>query len=215
MIWSHIQQYLLNHVLAWAMAAQFAAGGFVFLLAHKAAGTIRSWLERQMTLSGLSEESFDLRTTKTFLKVIRPIMAVIFLGIAFRLAHHFDWPAEGLEILLFLAFALFLVRFLAAPMTNRYWAAILTAAIWLWAITRAFRSDNIWANLLSNIYFSIGSVHISMLIIGRAFVLGLILYWLSKHLLIIFHLWLRTGSALPLATQALLHKVCRLLFEFG
>ena len=74
--WSQLQQYLLNHVLTWAMAAQLAAGCFAFLLAHKAAGSFRSWFERHMALFGLSEESSDLRKTRTFLKVARPILFV-------------------------------------------------------------------------------------------------------------------------------------------
>ena len=193
------------------MAAQLAAGGFAFLLAHKAAGAVRSWFERHMALSGLSEESSDLQKTKKFLKVARPILSVLFLEIAFRLAHHFDWPSEGFEVLLFVAFAMFFVRFLAAPMTNRYWAAILTVAIWFWAIVRTFHAEDIWTNFVTSIYFAIGNVHVSMLTIFRASVLLLILYWLSKNLLIIFHLWLQTGSGLPAATQTLLHKLCTLL----
>jgi hypothetical protein len=132
-IWPQVQQYLLNQVLTWAMAAQLAAGGFAFLLAHKAAGAFRSWFERYMALSGLDEEAPDLRKTKAFFKVARPVLSVLFLGIAFRLALHFGWPSEDVEVLLFLALAMFLVRFLVAPMTNRHWAAILTVAIWLWA----------------------------------------------------------------------------------
>jgi small-conductance mechanosensitive channel len=209
-MWPQVQQYLLNQVLTRAMAAQLAAGGFAFLLAHKAAGAFRSWFERYMALSGLSEEAPDLRKIKAFFKVARPVLSVLFLGIAFRLAHHFGWPSEGVEVLLFLALAMFLVRFLAVPMTNRYWAAILTVAIWFWAIVRIFHVDDIGTRLLTNIYFEIGNVHVSMLTIGRAFVLLMILYWLSKNLLIILHVWLHTGSGLPLASQTLLHKLCRL-----
>ncbi len=210
-IWPQLQQYLLNHVLTWAMAPQLAAGGFAFLLAHKAAGAFRPWFERHMARSGLSEESSEIRKTITFLKVIRPILSVLFLEIALRLAHRFDWPAEGLETLLFLALALFFVRFLATPMTNRYWATILTVAIWVWAIVRALHAEEIWTNLGASIYFEIGNVHVSMLTIFRASVLLLLLYWLSKNLLIILNVWLQTGSGLPAATRTLLHKLCTLL----
>ena len=125
--------------------------------------------------------------------------------------HHFNWPPEGFEVLLFVAFAMFLVQLLATSMTNRYWAAILTVTIWLWAIFRIFHAEGIWTRLLTNIYFEIGSVHVSMLTIGRAFVLLLILYWLSRNLLVILHFWLQTGSGLPAAIQTLLHKICTLL----
>jgi len=50
-----------------------------------------------------------------------------------------------------------------------------------------------------------------MLTIIRAIFLSLILYWLSKNLLGIVRIWLRTGSGLPLATEALLYKLCKIL----
>ena len=209
--WSQLQQHLLNHVLTWAMAAQLAVGCFAFLLALKAAGSFRSWFERHMALFGLGEESSDLRKARIFLRVARPILFVIFLQIALSLTHHFEWPSEGLEVLLFVALAMFLVRLLAAPMTNRYWARILIVIIWLWAIVRAFHYDHFWINLGTNIYLEIGGLHISMLTIMRSLALLLILYWLSKNLLVIFHLWLHTGSGLPAATRTLLYKLGRLL----
>ena len=210
-IWSQVPQYLLDHVLTWAMAVQLAIGGLAFLLAHKATGAIRSWFERQMALAGLGEESPDLRKTRTFLKVARPLLWVLLLEIAFRLTQHFSLPGEGLATLLLLAVAAFFTRLLAAPMTDRYWAAILTVAIWLWAIGRVFHAEHIWTNLLTNIYFAIGDVHVTMLTICRAFVLSLILYWLLRNVLLIFHLWLQTGSGLPPASQTLLNKLFRLL----
>jgi len=58
---------------------------------------------------------------------------------------------------------------------------------------------------------TIGQMHVSMLTILRAPLLLLILYLLSKNLLVIFHLWLQTGSSLPAVTQALLDKLCKAL----
>ena len=106
---------------------------------------------------------------------------------------------------------MFFVRLLAAPVTNRYWAAILTVTIWLWAIFLIFHAEDIWTNLATSIYFEIGKVRVSTLTIFRASVLLLILYWLSKNLLIIFHVWLKTGSGQPPVIQALLYKLCTLL----
>jgi len=211
---ANLQQYFLNYVLTWVMAAQLAIGGFSFLVAHKAAGAIGTWFERHMALSGLREEPSDLRKAKAFLKAIRPMLTVLFIGVAFRLAHNFNWPADGLEVLLTLAFGLFLIRFLSGPMTNRYWAGILTAAIWLWVILRVFHFVQIGANFLNSIDFTIGNVHVSMLTFARAFFFSLVLYWLARDLLIIFRIWL-TGSSLPLATQALLQKLFALLLFFA
>ena len=206
-----IHQFFLNTVFTWFVAAQLGVGAIAFLLAHIAAGAIRSWFERHMTLSGLSEDSSDFRKAGTFLKITRPLLSVLLLGIAFRLAHHFNQPADGLEVLLTLAFGFFLTRFLADPIMNRYWAGILTAMIWIWVLLRVFHFVEIGARFFNSIGFTIGNVHVSLLIIGRAFFLSLVLYWLSKNLLIVFRIWLQTGSGLPPVTQALLHKLCAIL----
>ena len=203
-----IQQYFLNNIFTWYMAAQLAVGAIAFLLAHMAAGAVGSWFDRQIVLSSLGEESPDFRKARTFLKVTRPLLSVLFLGIAFRLAHHFNLPSEGLEVLLTVAFGLFLTRFLVGPVMNRYWAGLLTAIIWSWVVLRVFHVVDIGANFLNSIDFTIGSVHISMLTLSRALFISLILYWLTTNLLIVFRIWLQIGSSLPPATQALLHKLC-------
>jgi hypothetical protein len=56
---ANAQQYFMNQVLTWVMAAQLAVGGLAFLLAHKAARSIRTSFERRMAQSGLSEKSSD------------------------------------------------------------------------------------------------------------------------------------------------------------
>jgi hypothetical protein len=53
-----------------------------------------------MALSALRKESSDLQKIKTFLKVIRPLLSVLFLGVALRIAQEFNWPADCLELLL-------------------------------------------------------------------------------------------------------------------
>ena len=113
-IWSQVQQYFLNHVLTWAIAAQLAAGGFVFLLAHMAAEAIHSWIGRLMEQSGLNEPSheYEQRKYEVFLKTIGPFLSVLFLGIALAVAQRFNWPEEGLKVLLILTLAVFLFRFL-------------------------------------------------------------------------------------------------------
>ena len=212
-IWSQVQQYFLNHVLTWAMAAQLAAGGFAFLLAHIASEALRSWVGRLMDQCDLCEASHDYERRKyeIFLKAADPFLSVLFLGIALAVAQRFNWPEEGLKVLLILSFALFLFRFLTTAITNRFWAGILTVAIWIWAVQHLFPLDDPINNLLESMAVTIGQVHVSMLTILRAPLLLLILYLLSKNLLVIFHLWLQTGSSLPAVTQALLDKLCKAL----
>jgi small-conductance mechanosensitive channel len=208
-----LQQYLLNHIFTWSVAVQLAVGGVVFLLAHNAAVAVYLWFERNMALSGLCDES-DLQKIRTFLTIDRPLVSVLLLGIAFRIARRFAWPSECLELLLMLSFGLFLTRFLATPVKNRYWAGIITAAIWVWVTLVVFHFLDFWINFLNSIDFAVGGVHVSILTLARAFFLSLVLYWLSKNLLIIFRIWLQTGSRLPPATQTLLNKLCAIFLLF-
>ena len=210
-IWSQIQQYLLNHVLTWAMAAQLTAGGVAFLLAHVTARALRSWIGRLIAQSGLSETDSDRQKNEMLLKITGPFLPFLFLGIAFCVTHYFNWPEEGLRVLFVLSIAAFFVRFLTAPTSNRYWKGILTSAIWIWTILRIFGLVQPLYSIEESISFTIGRVHVSILTVIRAFVLSLILYWLSKNLLVIIRLWLRSGSSLPSATQVLLYKLCRAL----
>ena len=108
-IWSQVQQYLLNHVLTWATAVQLVAGSFAFLLARKAAGALRSWIGRLKVQSDLSDTDNDRQNYEMFLKITDPFLSFLFLGIAFSVTHHFNWPEEGLRVLFTLSYAAFLV----------------------------------------------------------------------------------------------------------
>ncbi len=209
-----IQQYFLSNVFTWSVAVQLAICVIAFVLAHKATGAVCSWFGHQMALSTLSEGCSELQKIRTFLKVIRPLLSVLFLGVALLFAQHFNWPSDCLGLLLTLAFGVFLTRFLATPVKNRYWAGILTATIWLWITLHVFHFLDIWISFLSSIDFTIGGVHVSVLTFARAFFFSLVLYWLSKNLQLIFRIWLQTGSSLPLATQALLNKLSISLLFF-
>ncbi|MGA2228549.1 MAG: mechanosensitive ion channel domain-containing protein [Syntrophobacteraceae bacterium] len=209
--WPLVQQYFLNHVLTWAMAAQLAVGGFAFLLAHRGAEAIRSWIGRLMDECDLCEASqdYERRKYEIFLETTDPFLSVLLLEIAFSAAERFNWPEEGLKVLLILSLAMFLFRSLHTPTTNRFWAGILAAAIWIWAVQGLFHFTDPLVSLLDGMAVTIGRVHISMLTIVRAPLLLLVFYWLSKNLLVIFRLWLHTGSRLPLATRTLLYKLCK------
>ena len=63
-IWSQVQQYFLNHVLTWAMAALLAVGGVAFPMAHKAAEVLRAWIGRLTDQCALSEASYDYERKK-------------------------------------------------------------------------------------------------------------------------------------------------------
>jgi len=202
-VWLLARENFLHNVLSGAMLAQIGVIGLALLLAYKATGAIHSWFSRQQALYPVLQDSFG---EIPFLKVIGPLLAVIFLWIAARTAHHFNWAREVLITALILLIALVMVRLCTTQMRNRFWAKILVMVIWLWAALYVVHLMDPWNDILAHIDFRLGAVQISLLTIYRALILALILYWLSRHLSMIWRFWLRTASGLTPAVQLLLYR---------
>jgi small-conductance mechanosensitive channel len=103
------------------------------------------------------------------------------------------------------------VRLFTGQMKNCFWAGILQFLIWLWALLFVLHLIEPWFAILDHVDFSFGQFRISLLIIYRAFFLALLLYWLARKIMIIWHLWLTMGSALGPALKILLYKLGSIL----
>ncbi|MGB8992835.1 MAG: mechanosensitive ion channel domain-containing protein [Desulfobaccales bacterium] len=202
------REYFFHDVLIWAMVAQIATAGCALLLAYKVTGVIRAWFTRQQAkCSPLQEFCGELTTLTTFSRVIGPALAFVFIWIPYRITEHFNWPRDGLYTVGICAIALALVRFFTGQMQNRFWARILVILIWFYAALYIFHVIDPWLQLLQHIEFNLGKIHISLFTISRAVVILLILYWLSKNLLLIWRFWLTAESGLTPAVQILLYKL--------
>jgi small-conductance mechanosensitive channel len=207
-LFSQAREYCYQNVLSWAMLVQIGVVALALLLAHKTTRAIHSWFSRQQAQYPVLQESFG---EIPFLKVIGPMLAMTFIWIASRTAHHFHWAHEGLITALILLIALVMVRLCTTQMRNRFWANILVIVIWLWAALYVFHLMTPWNNILAHIDFQLGTVQISLLSIYRALILTLILYWLSRHLSMIWRFWLRTASGQTPAVQVLLYRLGSIL----
>jgi small-conductance mechanosensitive channel len=205
---SQAPDYFFHQVLAWSMAAQVAVVVLACLLAYYATEHLRAWFgHQQPRCETIPEACLDLTRIMTFTKVIGPFLAFVLIWIIYRMAEHFHWSRDGLYTGAILMVALSMIRFLTASMTNRFWARILVIAIWLWAALFIFHLIVPWQRFLGHIYFDIGRVHLSLLILSRACFILLILYWLSRNLLVIWQFWLTANSNLGPAVQVLLYKL--------
>ena len=212
-IWSQTHEYFLQHVLSWAMAAQMAIVGGALLLAYKATEVIRAWITRQQTkCAPFQEICRDLTRLTTFSYVIGPALALAFLWIPYRVAEHFNLPRDGLYTIVICLLALVLIRLLTGQMQNRFWATIITIFFWFEAFLYISHLNEPWLNLMQHIDFQVGKTDISLLTLIRAVVIVLVLYWLSRNLLLMLHFWLTAESALTPATQILLYKLSIIFF---
>ncbi len=203
-----IREYFSVQVLSWSMLIQLAVIVGALWLARQVTQALHAWCDRQSERCTLIYGSCDdLARIVDFLKVIAPFLASLIIWIAFRLAEHFHWPREALYTAGVILMALTLVRLFTSQMKNHFWAGILQTVIWLWALLFIFHLIDPWLAILEHIDFTVGQFHISLLIVYRAFFLSLLLYWLARRLLIIWHLWLTMGSALSPAIQILLYKL--------
>ena len=205
---SQSRDYVLHHVLSWAMLAQIAVAAGALLLAYIATKAIRTWIAgQQAKCSPLQEICGDLTRLTTFSYVIGPALALLLLWIPYRVAEHFDLPRDGLYTIVICLLALALVRFLTGQMQNRFWAIIIMIFLWFNAFLYIFHLNEPWLNLLQHIDFHLGKIHISLLTLFRAVVIVLVLYWLSINLLFLLHFWLTAESGLTPAIQILLYKL--------
>jgi small-conductance mechanosensitive channel len=206
-IWSAVQAYFSQQVLTWAMAAQMATAVAAYFLAQKAVGGLRNWFIRRQEQCEAAETCPDLSLLKPFVRVIDSFLAFFFIWIAYRMAEHYHWPLDGLYTVGITLIALTLVRLFTGEMENRFWARILAMVIWLWASLYIFHIIEPWHNLLHHIDFNLGRVRVSLFRISNAFLLLLVLYWVSRNLSRIWRFWLEADSGLPAAIQILSYKL--------
>jgi small-conductance mechanosensitive channel len=203
-----IQEYYAGQFTFRSTLIQLLVIAGAFWLAQKMTRTLRAWcqnLAQQCTVESTTCD--DLGEIIKFLRIITPFLAFLILRIAYGLAGHFHWPRELLYIAGIIFVALTLVRLFTGQMRNRFWATILQVLIWLWAWLFILHLTQPWFALLDHIDFSAGQFRISLLTVYRAILLSLLLYWLARKLILIWHCWLTIGSALEPALQILLHKL--------
>jgi small-conductance mechanosensitive channel len=205
---SQVQAYFFSQLLSWAMLMQLAVVGCVFLVAYRITLAMYFWCQRQQDQCLAQQKTCDdLTTIITFIKIVRPFLAFLFLAIAWRLAGQFNWPRDGLYTAGIIFLAITLVRFFTGQMQNRFWAKVLMTWFWFLAVLFIFHIIDHFLNFLQSIAFNLGGVQLSLLTIARALVLALTLYWFSRKLLILWHFWLTTKSDLAPAVQILLYKL--------
>ena len=214
-IWFQAHEYFFQHVLSWAMAAEIAVSGGTLLLAYKMSRALRTWITRQQTkCAPFQEICRDLTQLTTFSYVIGPALAFLFLWIPYRVAEHFNLPRDGLYTIAICLLALVLIRLLSGQMQNRFWATIIAIFFWFQAFLYISHLNEPWLNLMQHIDFQVGNTNISLLTLIRAVVIVLVLYWLSRNLLLLSHFWLSAESSLTPAIQILFYKLS-IIFLFG
>ena len=211
-IGAQVRHYYYRHVFSWDMAAQIVVIGCALFLAYKISEGMRAWLRRQQEQHATDPEAgADLVILLDFTKAIDAFLAFILLAIAYSIADHFQWRRNELYAAAMLLVGLTLVRLFTDRMKNRFWAKILTMAIWFYAVFYAtlglFNNIDFWFRFLQGVDFQLGEVHFSLLQVNRAFFLLLALYAVSKNLRTFFHFWLTIKSGLSSAAQILLYRL--------
>lgn len=208
-----IKEYVFSQVLSWAMAIQLLIIAGLFLLSYRITQVTHTWFQHQIEKCPDQQKGCaDLTTFLSFIQILRPLLAFLFIILAWRVARHFDLPRDGLYTGAIFFLAVAAGRFVTGQMQNRVWARILLAAIWFWAALYIFHISDHWLDFLDKLDFCLGQVQISLLTIIRALALALVLYWLSRKVLLIWRFWLTMVADLPPALQILLSKLGAILW---
>jgi small-conductance mechanosensitive channel len=211
-IFFHLKQYFSFPLLSRYTLVQLLIIIGAFWLARTGTRAIRGWCDKLALKCEIGSSSCDnLETIIDFLRVVNPFITSVFIWIACELAEHFHWPFALLYIALVFFVALTLIRLITDQMKNRFWAGILQFIIWLWALLFVLHFIDPWLAILDDIDFSVGEFRFSLLTVYQAILLTMLLYWLSRKLIIIWHCWLTLGSTLGPALQILLYKLGSIL----
>ncbi len=95
-----IQDYLYTHVLAWSMLPQIAVAGIIYLLAYWAGAAARPWLVSILKRHPVIERTLGHLARVIATRLAGPILAIVLLWLSSRFARHFQWPSEGIHVVL-------------------------------------------------------------------------------------------------------------------
>jgi small-conductance mechanosensitive channel len=201
------QNYVLTHILIWNMLAQLIVVGCLYLLARLAAEAVRPWLRRKLAGHPLIEHSLPHLTRVITTRLLNPIVAVIFLWVAYGTAVRLHWPNHGVRIILSLFLAWVIIRLLTSQMKNRTLAKFISVTIWTIAALNIVHLLGPVLDLLNSIDLPVGDVNLTALhIIQGGFILG-VLFWVAKKISAYFGHWIKTVQNVTPSVQVLLYKL--------
>lgn len=213
---TRIRECMAGEGYSRAMLVQLAVIAGAVAAARQLTLALQAWCERLEQESSVGTAlAEDLARIKDFLRVVTPFASFVIIWTAHGAAEHFHWPRTALYSAGIVCLALTMVRLVTGQMQNRLWARVLQAGIWLWAALYIFHIIEPWLAILNRLNFSLGQFHISVLVLARAVILSLLLYWLVRKVLVIIHCWLMLESALSPAVRILLFKLASILISAG
>jgi small-conductance mechanosensitive channel len=201
------QHYVLTHILVWNMLVQLIVVGCLYVLARLAAGPVQPWLRRQLKRHPLLEHSLPRLTRVITTRLVSPIITIVLLWFAHRIAAHFHWPNHGIRIFLSLFIAWVVIRLLTSQMKNRTLARGISFIIWFVAALDIVHLLRPFLALLNSIDLTVSDVHLTALSIIQGGLILLVLVWLAKKISMFFEHWIKTMEHVTPSVQVLLHKL--------
>lgn len=205
-----IQNYFINHVLAWTMLAQLMVVAAAYALAYGAARKVRPRLHNQLNRHPAVEHSLGHVARVIATRLVTPLIAIVILWLAYGMAFRFNWPRHGLRTALGLLLAWVSIRLLTGRMKNRTLARIISFTIWCIAALDILHLLIPVLNLLDSIDFVIVNVRLSVLAIIRGLLILGVLFWLAKKVSMLFEHWITTVPNVTASVQVLLNKLLSL-----
>lgn len=202
-----IQDYLYTHVLAWSMLPQLAVAGAIYLLAYRTGAAARPWLVGLLKRSPLIENILGHVARVIATRLAGPIFATMLLWLTYRFALHFQWPSEGIHVVLCLSLAWVVVRLLTGQMRNRPLARIISVAIWSIAALEIVSLLSPLLALLNSIDLTISNVHLTLLGLIEGIIIFVALFLLAKKFSVVFEHWIKSVEHLSPSMQVLLDKL--------
>ncbi|MFA5111093.1 MAG: mechanosensitive ion channel domain-containing protein [Desulfobaccales bacterium] len=207
---SQVQNYFLTHILVWTMLVQLMVVGILYLLARVAAEAVRPRLRRQLDEHPGIQHSLGQLGKLIVARLVSPIIAVVLLWLAYRVAWRFHWPNHGIRIFLSLFLAWVAIRLVTSQMKNRTLARILSFMIWSVAALDIVHLLYPFLALLDSIHLSVSDIRLSVLDMIRGLIVLGVLFWVSKKISMFFEHWIKTVQNVTPSVRVLMNKLLTL-----
>ncbi len=214
---SSIEAWAEHVIVSTDALVQIAVIAMIAVIAIAAApevrGWIRTWHRRVDTASPLGQttNAFLRRLTIALIPLIKPLVALPLLGLAFAIAEAAGLPSETLRVTLSLLAAWVVIRLTSTLVRDRFWARVIAFLAWFIAALNIFGILGATLSYLDRLVISVGALRLSLFNIALSVLWLGALLWLASLAARLLESRLLAGSGVNPSLQLLFARLVKVV----
>ncbi len=204
-VWEKISQTLFHLSTALNFTCIVFSLLLAFLLASPLAKKVIRLKEKKQKRHQITEKFLTI-----FPPLIKFILAIFFLAIGMQIIAYQEFDVFFLRIFIELLAAWTLINFFTGMLQNHNWTRMLSACIWGFAALHILGILTPFINLLDSLAISIGKIHLSVLLLGKAALLCFFMLKATTFISAFTEKRIYNLPELSPSVQVLLNKIVRI-----